>query len=133
MLVDAREDEAGLVKSFGTLGAGADADGRERMTYAREKRRLLREGTTVTHYGKSIHLETVVIVKAEWLVLNDAGVKLESRLQEAVATARVAAVEDWHIVLLCHRVYGVEEAEKVLLRVDILLAVGAKENVPALF
>lgn len=133
MLVDAREDEAGLVKSFGTLGAGADADGWERMSYAREEGGLLRECATVAYYSESIHLETVVVVKAEWLVLDDTWVKLESRLREAVAAARVAAVEDWHIVLLCHCVYGVEEAEEVLLRVDILLAVGAKENVPALF
>lgn len=32
-LIDAGEDEAGVVERFGTLRGGADADGRERMTY----------------------------------------------------------------------------------------------------
>lgn len=33
-LVNAGEDEASLVKGLGALGAGADADSRERMAYA---------------------------------------------------------------------------------------------------
>lgn len=32
LLVDAGEDEAGVVKAFGTLGGCADADGREGVT-----------------------------------------------------------------------------------------------------
>lgn len=32
LFVNAGDDEAGFVKSFGTLGAGADADGREWVT-----------------------------------------------------------------------------------------------------
>lgn len=36
-LVNAGEDEAGLVKGLGALGRGADADGRERMAYAGEE------------------------------------------------------------------------------------------------
>ena len=44
----------------------------------------------------------------------------------------MAAVEDGHIVLLGHLVDGVEEAQEVLLRVDVLLAVGAQQDVLAL-
>lgn len=35
--VDAGEDETAFVECLGTLGAGADADGRERMAYRGEE------------------------------------------------------------------------------------------------
>ena len=56
-------------------------------------------------------------------------VKLEAACCKAVARAWVAAVENRHIVFLCHFVDGVEERHEVLLCVDILLAVGRKEDV----
>ena len=40
VLIDARDDEAGFVESFGALGAGADADGREGMAHAGEETAL---------------------------------------------------------------------------------------------
>ena len=45
----------------------------------------------------------------------------------------VAAVEDGHVVLLGHLINGVEEAEEVLLRVDVFLAVGGEKDVLAFF
>ena len=60
-------------------------------------------------------------------------VKLEAAGCEAVAAARVAAVEDWHIVFLSHRVDGVEQAQEVLLCVDVFLTVSAQQDVAAFF
>ena len=54
--VDTGNDEISLVDGFGTLGGGADADGREGMAYTGEEAALLGEGATVADYGKGIHL-----------------------------------------------------------------------------
>ena len=78
VLVDAGDEEAGLVEGFRVLRRGADADGGERMADAGEEAALLREGTGVGHYGECIHLKAVVVVEAEGLVLNDTGVKLKA-------------------------------------------------------
>ncbi len=59
----------------------------------------------------------------------DAAVELEAGCFEAFTAARVAAVEDRHIVFLSHCIDGVEERQEVLLRVDILLAVGREEDI----
>ena len=64
-------------------------------------------------------------------MLDHPRVEGESARLEALAAARVAAVEYRHIVFLSHPVDGGEEAEEVLFGVDVLLAVGAEENVPA--
>ena len=76
--VDAGDDEVGFVDGFGTLGAGADADCRERVAYAGEERRLLRKGAAVADHCKGIHLKAVVVVEAEGFVLNHPWIKLES-------------------------------------------------------
>ena len=78
VLVDAGNDEAGLVEGLGALGAGADADGGEGMPHAGEETALLRQGTTVTDHSEGVHLQAVVVVEAERLVLDDAAVELET-------------------------------------------------------
>ncbi len=45
----------------------------------------------------------------------------------------MAAVEDRHIVLLCHFVDGIEEGEEVLLCVDVLFSVRREQDVFSLF
>ena len=107
--VDAGYDEVPLVDGFGTLGGGADADCREGMAYAGEETALLGECAAVAHYGESVHLQAVVVVEAERLVLEDSFIEFEAAGGKAVAAARVATVEDRHVVLLCHFVDGVEE------------------------
>lgn len=62
-------------------------------------------------------------------MLNDAWVQLEARSGETVTAARMATIEDRHIILLSHSVDGVEEAEEVLFGVDVFLAVCAKQDV----
>ena len=107
--VDAGYDEVPLVDGFGTLGGGADADCREGMANRGEEAALLGEGAAVAHYGEGVHLQAVVVVEAEGLVLDDTLVEFEAAGGKAVAAARVATVEDGHVVLLCHFVDGVEE------------------------
>ena len=89
-LVDAGEDEAGLVEGLGTLGAGADAHGRERVADAREEAALLRQSAAVADHGECVHLETVVVVEPERLVLDDTRVKFEAALFQTFAGPRVA-------------------------------------------
>lgn len=63
-------------------------------------------------------------METEGFLLDDALVELEAGSDEAVAAARVAAVENGHVVLLGHFVDGGEERQKVLLSVDVFFAVG---------
>lgn len=78
LLVDTSNDEVTLVDSFGTLGRGADANGGEGMADTGEERGFLGKGSAIADDGKSIHLEAVVVVEAEGLVLNDTRVELEA-------------------------------------------------------
>ena len=77
-LIDAGNDEAGFVKGLGTLRAGADADGGEGMTYRGEETAFLGQGAAVADHGERIHLQAVVVMETERLVLDDAGIKLET-------------------------------------------------------
>ncbi len=99
------------------------------MADAREEAALLGQGAGVGHHAEGVHLEAIIVVEAEGLVLDDAPIELEAAGLQALAAARVAAVEDGHIVLLGHLVDGVEEAEEVLFRVDILLAVSTQKDI----
>ena len=133
MRVNACQNKAALVQGLRTLGAGADADGRERMPHAGEKAALLRQGSAVTDHGESVHLQTVVVVEAQGLMLNHPAVQLEAGLLQTLLTPGMAAVQHGHIVLFRHLVDGREKAGEILLRVDVLLPVGGKQNVLALF
>ena len=130
--VDSTQDEAAFVQGFGALGGGADADGREGMADGGEEGRLFGECTRVGHHCKGIHLETVVVMETQGVVADDARVKLEAGGFKALAGARVAAVEDGHVILLGHLIDGVEEGQEVLFRVDVLLPMGAQKDVLAL-
>lgn len=48
------------------------------MADAGEERGFLGKGSAIADDGESVHLETVVVVEAEGLMLNDARVKLEA-------------------------------------------------------
>ena len=65
-------------------------------------------------------------------MLNHPWIKLEARSGKTVAAARMAAVEDWHIIFLSHCIDGIEETEEVLLGVDVLFTMSAEQNVFAL-
>ena len=78
VLVNASDEEATFVQGLGALSAGADADSGEGMSDAGEKTAFLWQSATVAHHSKSIHLQTVVIVEAQRLVLDDTWVELEA-------------------------------------------------------
>ena len=86
----------------------------------------------VGHDAEGVHLQAVVVMEAQRLMLNDALVELKAALLQTLAAARMAGVEDRHIVLFRHLVDGGEQRGKVLLGVDVLLAVGRQQNVLAL-
>ena len=124
LFVNAGDDEVAFVYGFGTLRAGADADGGEGMTYAGEETTLFGEGAGVAYHGEGVHLKAIVVVEAERLVLNDTFVEMEATGSQTVAAAGMTAIEDRHIVFCRHFVDGGEEAEEVFLSVDVLFTMG---------
>ena len=133
LFVDSRNKEASLVKRFGAFRASANANCRERVADAREEGAFFGQGAAVTHDGKRIHLQAIVVMETERFMLNHALVELEARCGETITAARVAAVQNRHVVLLGHLVDGGKEAREVLLGINILFAVGAEQNVLTLF
>ena len=133
LFVDACDKETCLVERFGAFRAGADANCRERVADACEKGAFFGERAAVAHDGECVHLQAVVVVESERFMLNHALVELKARGGETVTAARVAAVKNRHIILFGHLVDGGKEARKVLLGVDVFFAVGAEQNVLALF
>ena len=129
LLGDAGEREARLVQGLRALGGGADAHRRERVPDRGEEARLLGQGAGVGDHGEGVHLQAVVVVEAHGLVHAHARVQLEARGLQALAGARVAGVQDRHVVLLGQRVDRGEQAREVRLRVDVLLAVGGQQHV----
>ena len=128
-LGDAGEREAGLVQRLGALGGGADTHRWERAADAREEAGLLGQGAGVGNHGEGVHLQAVVVVESHGLVHAHAQVQLEAGGLQALAGARVAGVQDRHVVFLRERVDRREQAREVRLGVDVLLAVGRKQHV----
>lgn len=56
LLVNAGEDETCVVKALGTLGRGADADGREWMAYRSEEARFFGQRAGIGDDCGSVHL-----------------------------------------------------------------------------
>lgn len=129
LLGDAGQREAGLVQRLGALGGGADANGRERAPNACKEAGLLGQGAGVGNHGEGVHLQAVVVVESHGLVHAHAQVQLEAGGLQALAGARVAGVQDRHVVFLRERVDRREQAREVRLGVDVLLAVGRKQHV----
>ena len=77
-LVDTSNDEVALVDGLGTLGRSTDADGGEGVADTGEERGFLGKGSAIADDGESVHLEAVVVVKTEGLMLDDAWVELEA-------------------------------------------------------
>ena len=128
-LGDAGQRETGLVQRLGALGGGADAHRRERAADAREEAGLLGQGAGVRHHREGVHLQAVVVVEAHGLVHAHARVQLEPGGLQALTGARVAGVQDRHVVFLGQRVDRGEQAREVRLGVDVLLTVRGEEHV----
>ena len=128
-LGDAGEREAGLVQRLGALGGGADTHRWERAADAREEAGLLGQGAGVGDHGEGVHLQAVVVVEPHRLVHAHARVQLEAGGLQALAGARVAGVQDRHVVFLGQRVDRGEQAREVRLGVDVLLTVRGQQHV----
>ena len=133
MRIDACQDETSLVQSLGALGGGADAHRRERVPHAGEETALLGQSAGIRDHGEGVHLQAVVVVEAQRLMLDHPLVQLETGLLQTLFATGMAAVQHGHIVLLRHFIDGSKKAHEILLRVDVLLPVGGKQNVLALF
>lgn len=133
MRVDACQDETALVQGFGALRGGADTHRRKRVPHAGEKAALLGQSATVADHSEGVHLQAVVVVETQGLVLDHPLVQLEAGLLQTLFAAGMAAVQHGHIVLLRHFIDGSKKAHEILLRVDVLLPVGGKQNVLSLF
>lgn len=129
LLGDAGEREARLVQRLGALGGGADANGRERAPNACKEAGLLGQGAGVGDHREGVHLQAVVVVEAHGLVHAHARVQLEARGLQALAGARVAGVQDRHVVPLGQGIDRGEQAREVRLGVYVLLAVGGQQHV----
>ena len=133
MRIDACQNKAPLVQGLGTLRGSADAHRRERVPHAGEETALLGQSAAVADHGEGVHLQAVVVVEAQGLMLDHPLVQLEAGLLQTLFAAGMAAVQHGHVVLLRHFIDGSKEAYEVLLRVDVLLPVGGEQNVLALF
>ncbi len=133
MRIDACQDKAALVQSLGPLRGSADTHRRERVPHAGEEAALLGQSAGIRDHGEGVHLQAVVVVEAQRLMLDHPLVQLEAGLLQTLFAPGMATVQHRHVVLFRHLVDGRKEAYKVLLRVDVLLPVGGKQNVLALF
>ena len=131
--VDAGEDEAALVQGLRALGGGADAHRREGLADRQVKARLFRQGAAVGHDTEGVHLQAVVIMKAQRLVGNNTPIQLEATLLQPLAAPGVAGVQHRHVILRRHGVDRREQRTEILLRVDVFLPVGGEQNVFAFF
>ena len=79
-----------------------------------------------------MHLKAVVVMETQRFMPDYPSVQFEARLFQAFLRTRVARVENRHVVFLCQCVDCTKQAQEVLLRVDILLAVCRQQQVSAL-
>ena len=130
--VDAAKHEAAFVKSLRALGRGADAHGRERMPDRRKETRFLRQRPRIRHNREGIHLQTIIIMEPQRLMLDHAAVQHKPGSLQALARTRMAAIQDRHVILLRHRIDRIKQRQEILLRINILLAVRRQQDVAPL-
>ena len=131
--VDAGEDEACLVQCLGTFRGGADADGGERMRDRGEERGFFWKRAGIGHNTRGVHLQAVVVVESERLMLNHAAVELKPGGFEAFSASRMAGIQDRHVILFRHPVNRGEKAEEVSVVINVFFAMSREEDVFAFF
>ncbi len=72
-------------------------------------------------------------MEAQWLILPHARIEDEASLLDELGAARVAGVEDGHVVGFGQSVYRIHEALEVRLCVDVFFAMRGQEDVAAVF
>ena len=133
LLVDAGQNETSLVQSLWTLSGGADTYGGEGVSHAGEEAGLFGEGATVRDNCESVHLEAVIVVEAQGLMLDHTLVQPKARRFQSFPAAGMAGVQNGHVIFFCHFVNSLEQGEKILLCINILLTMSREEDILALF
>ena len=95
--VNACEHEAAFVQRFRALRRGADAHRRECMADACEEAAFLRQCTRIRYYSKGVHLQAVVIMEAQRLMLNYALVQSVTRSKPPAPTRRSFIFMNCHL------------------------------------
>ena len=108
MIIDSGKDKVPFIEGLGTLRGGADADGRYRITLGEIETAFLGERSAVGDNGEGIELKVIVVMETERFMTDDAFVKFESGGFESCAAARMAGLEDRHIIFASHSVDGRE-------------------------
>ena len=126
---NAGQNEVAGFQRLGTFGAGADAHSGDRAADGQIEAALLGQRARVRHDGERVHLQLVVVVKAQRLIDTDAGIQPKSALLQLFLGAGMAGVEDRHIVFFRQSVDGGEQAFKVFVSVDVFLPVRGKQDV----
>ena len=90
---------------------------------------LLGKGAGIGNDSECVHLKAIVVVESERLLDLYSRIKLEPCSLKAVTAPGMAAVENRHVILFGHCVDRIEKAEEILLRVDVLFAVSAQQDV----
>ena len=126
--VDTAQYETSFVEGFRPLCAGADTHSRERMTNACEEAAFLGQCAAIAHHCKGVHLQAVVIVEAQRLMLNHTLIELETACLQTLAASWMTAVENRHIILLSHLVNGIEQRQEILFRINILFSVSREQD-----
>lgn len=124
---DSTDDHRPLVQDFRAFGAGSDE-----YPCEVEHRRLLAQRPAVTEYTVGVHLQLVVVQKAERLEALHQRMELEASLLDELPAPGVRAVDHRHLVELGHVVDGGHQRHEVLLVVYVLLPVGRDQDVPVL-
>ena len=75
-----------------------------------KKARFLGQRAGVGHDAEGVHLQAVVIMEAQRLMLDDPLIQREAALLQPLAAARMAGVKNRHIVFFGHLVDGSERA-----------------------
>ena len=74
-------------------------------------------------------MQLVIVVEAQRLIDANTRIQLEAALFQTVLAARMAGVQDGHIVLFCQSVDSGKQAQEVLFGVNVFLTVGGQQNV----
>ena len=99
------------------------------MPHRSKEAALLRQRAGIGHNGKGVHLQMVIIVKAKGLMLDDTLVQLKAGSGQTVSRAGMAGIENRHIVLFRHLINRREERQEILLRVNVFLPMGGKQDI----
>lgn len=88
----AGEHEARAVQRLGALSGRADADRRKGMSDRGEETALLRQCPTVRDHSECVHLQAIIVVESQRLVLDDTRIQPEATGFQALPAAWMAAV-----------------------------------------